>query len=169
MAMIQEQIDTPDILSLKKGVKKYVRLWLGAAFGTELELTDDLILWVKWQSRNNGESVAAWPWHEVGLSWAARSGKGLRGSDLWTDAIAAIALSADITTGEADRALKAMIEAMGNELVAGGRVSIREYFTLAMVGDSGREVHGAHNPPVTRMAALKLKFRQHRSLADAVN
>jgi DNA-binding protein HU-beta len=86
------------------------------------------------------------------------------------DLINKIAASAKITKSQATDALNAVVEGIGDELKAGGKVTLIGFGTFSV---SHREARNGRNPRTGQTLKIKsknsVKFKAGKELSDSVN
>lgn len=87
-----------------------------------------------------------------------------------TELIEKIAVGADLSKGDAKKALEATIEAIKNALVEGDKVQLIGFGTFSVNERPAREGVNPHTGEKIAIAAKKVaKFKASSALADAVN
>ena len=87
-----------------------------------------------------------------------------------TELIAAIAENADITRKDAEKAVKAFVDVVTEELKKGEKVQVVGFGTFEVVERAAREGRNLHTGEPTMIAASKApKFKAGKVLKDALN
>ena len=87
-----------------------------------------------------------------------------------TELIEKIAVGADLSKGDAKKALEATIEAIKNALVEGDKVQLIGFGTFSVNERPAREGVNPHTGEKIAIAAKKVaKFKAGAALADALN
>ena len=87
-----------------------------------------------------------------------------------TELIEKIAVGADLSKGDAKKALEATIEAIKNALVEGDKVQLIGFGTFSVNERPAREGVNPHTGEKIAIAAKKVaKFKASSALADAIN
>ena len=87
-----------------------------------------------------------------------------------TELIAAIAENADITRKDAEKAVKAFVDVVTEELKKGEKVQVVGFGTFEVVERAAREGRNLHTGEPMKIAASKApKFKAGKVLKDALN
>lgn len=87
-----------------------------------------------------------------------------------TELIAAVAEKADISRKDAEKAVKALIDTVTEEMVKGGKVQLVGFGTFEVSERAAREGRNPRSGEAVTIAASKSpKFKAGKALKDAVN
>lgn len=87
-----------------------------------------------------------------------------------TEFVAAIAESAEISKKDAEKAVKAFIDVVADELKKGGKVQLVGFGTFEVSERAAREGRNPQTGETMKIAACKApKFKAGKALKDAVN
>lgn len=87
-----------------------------------------------------------------------------------TDLIAAIAEKTELSKKDADKALKAFIEVVSDELKKGEKIQLVGFGTFEVAERSAREgINPQTKEPIQIPASKSPKFKAGKALKDAVN
>lgn len=87
-----------------------------------------------------------------------------------TDFVAAIAESAEISKKDAEKAVKAFVDVVADELKKGGKVQLVGFGTFEVSTRAAREGRNPQTGETMKIAACKApKFKAGKALKDAVN
>ena len=87
-----------------------------------------------------------------------------------TELVAAIAANTELTKKDADKALKAFIDVVGDELSKGGKVQLVGFGTFEVVERAAREGINPRTKETIQIPASKApKFKPMKSLKEKVN
>lgn len=87
-----------------------------------------------------------------------------------TELVAAIAANTELTKKDADKALKAFIDVVGDELSKGGKVQLAGFGTFEVVERAAREGINPRTKETIQIPASKApKFKPMKSLKEKVN
>ena len=87
-----------------------------------------------------------------------------------TELITAIAEEAELSKKDAEKALKAFIDVVGNELKKGEKVQLVGFGTFEVSERAAREGRNPQTGDTMKIAACKApKFKAGKALKDAVN
>ena len=87
-----------------------------------------------------------------------------------TELITAIAEEAELSKKDAEKALKAFIDVVGNELKKGEKVQLVGFGTFEVSERAAREGRNPQTGDTMKIAAFKApKFKAGKALKDAVN
>ncbi len=87
-----------------------------------------------------------------------------------TELISAIATNTDLTKKDAEKALKAFIDVVGDELSKGGKVQLAGFGTFEVVERAAREgINPRTKEAITIPASKAPKFKPMKSLKEKVN
>ena len=87
-----------------------------------------------------------------------------------TELIAAVAEKAEISKKDSEKALKAFIDVVTDELKAGGKIQLVGFGTFEVSERAAREGRNPQTGKTMKIAACKApKFKAGKALKDAVN
>ena len=87
-----------------------------------------------------------------------------------TELVAAIAERTELTKKDADQALKAFIDVVGDELSKGEKIQLAGFGTFEVSERAAREGRNPQSGEVMKIAASKApKFKAGKALKDLVN
>ena len=87
-----------------------------------------------------------------------------------TELVAAIAANTELTKKDADKALKAFIDVVGDELSKGGKVQLAGFGTFEVVERAAREgINPRTKETIQNPASKAPKFKPMKSLKEKVN
>ena len=87
-----------------------------------------------------------------------------------TELISTIATNTDLTKKDAEKALKAFIDVVGDELSKGGKVQLAGFGTFEVVERAAREgINPRTKEAITIPASKAPKFKPMKSLKEKVN
>ena len=87
-----------------------------------------------------------------------------------TELIAAVAEKAEISKKDSEKALKAFIDVVTDELKAGGKIQLVGFGTFEVSERAAREGRNPQTGKTMKIAACKApKFKAGKALKDAIN